>query len=342
MNCPSMPRKSRCDLDYAERERVGFTLVELLVVIAIIGILIALLLPAVQAAREAARRTSCRNNLKQMGLAVQNHLDVAKHFPTGGWGHFWVGLPDRGFGKQQPGGWVYNILPFAELRALHDLGAGASGTSLENANAERIQTPVSLFMCPTRARSGLYPYGAYVTTNYRLTKPTTKQARADYAMNAGDLTEYHLAGPDTLAQGDGGSYPWPKMSGQNGICYLRSTIAIRQVTDGLTNTILIGEKYLNPDAYETSDDPGDNETMYCGDELDLLRWTGFFGKKGNYLLQDTPGVLAYQSFGGPHSGACNIAFCDGSVRGVSYSIDTEILRCLGNRKDGKSNSGASQ
>ena len=123
----------------------GFTLVELLVVIAIIGILVALLLPAVQAAREAARRTQCKNNLKNVGLAIHNHVDTQKVFPTGGDGVF----PDithfsqngKPFGPDRQGlGWGYQILPFLEENAVHGL------TDTETMQSTFIQ----LYICPSK------------------------------------------------------------------------------------------------------------------------------------------------------------------------------------------------
>jgi prepilin-type N-terminal cleavage/methylation domain-containing protein len=113
--------------DLSERRglaRRGFTLVELLVVIAIIGILVALLLPAIQAAREAARRTQCTNHLKQLSLGMIQHAETHGHLPTAGWLGSWVGDPDRGFDERQPGGWIYNILPFIEEQQVHDMGIG--------------------------------------------------------------------------------------------------------------------------------------------------------------------------------------------------------------------------
>ena len=111
----------------------AFTLVELLVVITIIGILIALLLPAVQAAREAARCAQCKNHLKQLSLAAINHESALGILPSGGWGPYWTGDPDRGFNRNQPGGFFFNVLPYAELANLYQMGQGIEPESAKNA-----------------------------------------------------------------------------------------------------------------------------------------------------------------------------------------------------------------
>src|SRR3954471_3015135 len=147
--------------DGERRIREGFTLVELLVVIAIIGILVALLLPAIQAAREAARRNQCVNNLKQLSLGVINHESAMKQLPSSGMGYSWVGDPNYGFGRKQPGGWIYNTLSFIEEQAIHDMGVGV-GTNWNDAArkkifAERAQITIKLLICPSRRSGG--PYG---------------------------------------------------------------------------------------------------------------------------------------------------------------------------------------
>ena len=131
----------------------GFTLVELLVVIAIIGILIALLLPAIQAVREAGRRTQCKNNLKQLGLAAMNHLGTQKFFPSSGWGYRWTGDPDRGYGPEQPGGWLYNLLPFLDEKLIHDAAKGLTGTAKSTALAQMNAMPVPELNCPSLPRA---------------------------------------------------------------------------------------------------------------------------------------------------------------------------------------------
>jgi prepilin-type N-terminal cleavage/methylation domain-containing protein/prepilin-type processing-associated H-X9-DG protein len=176
---------------------VGFTLVELLVVITIIGILIALLLPAVQAAREAARIAQCQNNIKQLALGCLTHDSLTKRFPTGGWGEGWTGDPDRGNNWRQPAGWIYNILPYIEQQALHDMGGG--GLALDdpaklNAGTERVSTPLSIMNCPTRRRALNYPWPAQYNWFWfppgGMNPPTNGFARSDYAACGGDLWTY--------------------------------------------------------------------------------------------------------------------------------------------------------
>ncbi len=329
--------------------RRGFTLVELLVVIAIIGILVALLLPAVQSAREAARRVECTNHLKQIALGFIEHEDIHKHYPTGGWGWGWVGDPDRGFSEEQPGGWIYNILPFVEQQSEYSMGAGLTGKAKEDAFGDRATIAIETFNCPSRRRSKPYPYKSYnnggtggIPINY--TDPGIA-ARSDYASNGGHLHTHPGAvgiWPQHCGNGDCGprksNIPTRKELqqkrqmminyGASGVVHAISEVRLSDMLDGTTNTYIGGEKYLNRDMYETGRDSGDNENLYIGDNGDVSRWTT------NKPLRDTPGFSTPLRFGGPHPSAVQMALCDGSVRPISYDINAQVHLNLGHRSDG--------
>jgi prepilin-type N-terminal cleavage/methylation domain-containing protein/prepilin-type processing-associated H-X9-DG protein len=335
------------------RPRHGFTLVELLVVIAIIGVLVALLLPAIQAAREAARRAQCKNNLKQMALGFLNHHDTQKHFPTGGWGWFWVGDPDRGFGADQPGGWAYNVLPYMEQQQLHDLGKDGQPNVLSRNQREGVErvlaSPLDFTTCPTRRSGGrAFPYNGPGLFNANLPE-SRLTGRNDYAANAGSVYVEYGQGPTNY---DGvAAYRWATVdlpdpdAVLNGISMQRSKVALEHVSDGSSNTYMVGEKALTSTNYETGGDAGDNETWCTGFNNDNFRRTA----QGTYPnltqltpLQDAPtypashGGQGHTAFGSPHSGGLNMSFCDGSIHTVSYDIDWIAHRDLGNRADGNS------
>ena len=301
----------------------GFTLVELLVVIAIIGILIALLLPAVQAAREAARRSQCANHLKQLALGSLTHHEQHKHLPAGGWGTVWMGDPDRGFGREQPGGWFYSLLPFIEQSQVHDLGMGQS-TALKRAAAKQVQeTVLSIIHCPSRRSPRLRP--CFIT--FRNSNVAPLNLKNDYAANGGD-TRFGSDGPSSLQQGDT-TFNWPKPN-QTGIFYVRSTVTLGEIGDGTSNTMMFGEKYLSPDEYENGRSCGDNETGYIGVAADTTRWTN-----AQLLpVTDTPGFSSCNHFGSAHPAGFQAAFCDGSIHNISYGVNAEAYARLVRRRDG--------
>lgn len=348
----------------SNRQEAGFTLVELLVVIAIIGVLVALLLPAVQAAREAARRTQCTNHLRQLAIAFQNHHDVHKHLPTGGWHWSWVGYPDFGFGKDQPGGWMYNILPFIEQASLHGLGRGAAGAAMNAATKQRVQSPFEGMTCPSRRTANIFAFQNSGGT-FALTDPFEMCSKTDYAANVGDMVSPEMSGGPAASNdyqsvrrnfnwAAYGSAAYSQYQGENeatGVVFGRSEINFRQIPDGTSNTYMVGEKYMSADEYDSGLDFGDNEPAFSGNNTDTLRTTANHrGPRGALLLRadlpgssddglnggksTNPGFGGELIFGSPHSGGFNMAYCDASVGLVSFDVDPEIHRARGHRADG--------
>ena len=218
--------------------RSGFTLIELLVVIAIIGILVGMLLPAVQKVREAAARAKCANNLKQIGLALHNYHDAVGHFPAG-----YVdgntnpdSTPDNDVG---PGwGWATYILPFMEqgnLYAQINLGVTV-GTGV---NAQISQTDIPIYQCPSDPYQQIWP--VYDST---FSSPVTMLSHANYVGCNGWEECFNNAGGDAQGQGGDGLQGGFGKSG-DGLFYRNSKNRIADVTDGLSNTIIVGERSGN-------------------------------------------------------------------------------------------------
>jgi len=336
--------------------RTGFTLVELLVVIAIIGILIGLLLPAVQAARESARRTQCKNNLKQISLGFLNTESTYGFLPSGGWGSGWMADPSRGAGKRQPGNWAYSVLPAVEQTALWQRGQGAVGAEKQAAIFGLVTTPIPMFHCPSRREAKLYPHpSAYA--NGLLESPAwpsapwpTESAKTDYAANAGDVDDYarNVNGPPTLFYADANP-SWPNsfdsITKNRGVCFATSEIRFAQITDGTSNTLMVAEKFLRAQGYETGEKIGEDQNAYSGFQADQFRSTDVVTSLGLRNPARDAVVISPTSnndevertdrlFGSAHPAGLNAAMCDGSVQNINYEIDSQVFRLLGSRDDG--------
>jgi prepilin-type N-terminal cleavage/methylation domain-containing protein/prepilin-type processing-associated H-X9-DG protein len=280
------------------RLRPAFTLIELLVVIAIIGVLIALLLPAVQKAREAASRASCKNNLKQIGLAFHNHHDTYGFFPSGGWD--WSDPPSYNGGQpaiapEQRAGWGFQILPFLEGDNAWKGGSGAT-------DQERILIAIGalnkVFFCPSRRGPQTVTFS---DPNY-LGGTTATHALCDYAAS-------NLEGTGVV---------------QNII-----PVRIAEITDGTSNTLMVGEKRLNLSLLGQRQDADDigYTSGWSGDTIRSVKES----PQQDYVGIDSEEVL----FGSSHPGRFNAVFADGSVHTIPYGLDPDIFYRLGDISDGE-------
>lgn len=331
-------------------------MVELLVVIAIIGILVALLLPAVQAAREAARRTQCQNHLKQIALAFLNYESANRELPTGGWGYFWTGDPDMGTGARQPGGWGFSVLPYIEESNVFVVGAGLSGVDKRNALAKQVTQPIPSFYCPSRRAASL-SYGPGFSYN-SANPPDNMVAKTDYAANGG--TNSPAEGRPNWSEGPPSSclnsYPdcsWGTYSDENIRQYFngpvrpRLPVSLRQITDGASKTLLLGEKYLYVQHYgeQSVEVCVDNNSIFQGYDWDVIRWanakqdtsvswrTDITYEPQNDVTEPTNSAGCATNFGSAHATVFQVAFCDGSVQTLSYDIDMQELELMANTHD---------
>jgi prepilin-type N-terminal cleavage/methylation domain-containing protein/prepilin-type processing-associated H-X9-DG protein len=309
----------------SRRRNVAFTLVELLVVITIIGVLMSLLLPAVNSVRESMRRTQCKNNLAQLGNAAQQHLAAQGHFPSSGWGWAWNGDPDHGFGARQPGGWIYNLLPYLGLDMIHDIGKGLSPTAKFSALAEAEQAVIPSLNCPTRRKMIAYPC-PYPAWNAAAVSVCSK---TDYAANGGSVLNLGTGPPPS--DNCFAKYPncaWTgSTQGFNGVSGERSEVT--EIPDGQSNVFFAGEKYLDPALYYTGSDGADNSSALEGNDWDVNRWVI------SAPLRDTRGVEDCSTrFGSAHPSGVQFVFCDGSVKLLSFQINFKTYQSLGVRNDG--------
>jgi prepilin-type N-terminal cleavage/methylation domain-containing protein len=282
--------------------RTGFSLVEVLVVIALIALIIALTLPAIQSAREAASRQACMNNLKQLALAMHVYHGERLRLPP-------TRLPGEG------PSWAWLILPYIEQQPLYD--QWKRGSAFHQLDAAAQQTAVPLYFCPSRRGATEGTRGlAFAQRGGCTNMQGSLGSLGDYAASIGTTgTDYPVTVPDGPAVLPNGAYQFAK-----GLRFSAD------FPDGLSNTILLGEKHVPRGSYgaypwDCSIYDGHNPTCHVragGPDFPIA------------IVPTDPGW----KFGSVHPGLCQFALCDGSVQRVSNTVDPCILGLLSQRNDG--------
>jgi|SRR5579875_908790 len=305
--------------------RTGFTLIELLVVIAIIAILVGLLLPAVQKVREAAARGKCLNNFKQLALAVHNYHDVIEHFP--GAIHL---SPVSAMPPIQGYTLFVSLLPFLEQQNLYQIWNFANPRLNGQTSTSPAATVLSVLICP----SDVIPQNPYPAPR----PPGTFWGITSYGGNGGSQAYPVAAGDGIFFAVGPGSSP------------VRKPVRMADVTDGLSNTLLFGERYHRDSNFDALYNAGSGG---ASDQIAGYGWWGSFGTGAvtdvtesafaplNYLVPPSPSNptlavnLRINAWGSGHVNGANFARADGSVGFIANSIPQSVLLLLAQRADGQ-------
>ena len=290
--------------------RRAFTLVELLVVIAIIGTLVGLLLPAVQAAREAARRAQCTNNLKQTGLALQNYHEARLTLPEG-----WLADSTSGDGDGDEGvgwGWASRILPYVEDDATFK--SIDIKTPIASASATLLAKVIPGYLCPSDAAGGTPTFNIGIEGG----ACDHKTPDANPSSPAVIVARTNQVGMFGTNDAEAESYKG------NGMFFANSRMPFRHVSDGLSKTIMVGER-------ESS----------MGGSL----WIGMFEGKceaivrvvaiGDHPPNGNPAARHFEDVSSRHSAGANVVFADGHCDFIAESIDAAVYQALCTRKGGE-------
>ncbi len=308
---------------FTARTRRGFTLIELLVVIAIIAILVSLLLPAVQQSREAARRTQCKNNLKQIGLALHNYHDVHLTFPPGYTARA-VTHTDSAVAESGPGfAWGTMVLPFLDQANLFNHFEFSEDAD-DAHNLKHGQEILGLFLCPTDPA------------------PTKFMLPGGIELASSNYVGIYGYGNVSLNPGNG-----------TGVFYRNSSVQFRDITDGTSNTICVGERMHENDNVQTLDPVDANSTWYAALPNSVrpagMMMVAMMEQSPSLVLghvgQDAMGMMPAMhhtpnstnhivNFSSSHAVGVQFLLCDGSVHFMSDNVHYDIFRWLGERADG--------
>ncbi|MBN69540.1 DUF1559 domain-containing protein [Gimesia chilikensis] len=304
------------------QNRKAFTLIELLVVIAIIAILIALLLPAVQQAREAARRSQCKNNMKQIGLSLHNYHEAHSVLPPGSVVYY-NGSKYNGHGWT----WHASILPYLDQAPMYDQiqgpsssGLGAESGGVNDAKQQLCgQARLSVFWCPSQpdVTKGAQKNG-YAPSNYNGNMGTLIGSSGDNCYSGNVDTPQEMAAT-------GGCM------GADGIFYISSSVAFRDITDGLSNTIMVSE-VIDSGGDADMLGGGGSDRKHCfsngADSNPPTEMTEYLIAAEN---NDPINSYGEEAAGSYHTGGAHFVLCDGSVRFLSENISMTLYRALSTR-----------